>query len=410
MRSWSLESLLKFILLFAVFSIPLLTPRYNFSFEQIKVSFFIFITIFSTILALFLSSRKKEALLGWNKIRVAATVFIFIIFATSILGVNPEKSFLGAPPYYQGIVLYGLLYLFSIVINNLKINLKLWSVVLISSGVIISVFAIKDYLLINLFNSTAPIYAGRVISTLGQPNFYSGFIVLCTPFLYAFSIYKGLRQIYLFIITLFAIAILVSFSKTAIILFLGYLIYKLTRSIKLKKLKYLIATIALAIVTSFWVGRVIDDEILKPLSFKNPQLSNYSIERRLLIWQTSIDIFLQKPIAGYGFDSISDVFPTYTPSESLRETTYFGIKDLQLDRTHNYLLDLLFFSGVGGALSWILLIYFLFKTPSKIVLKETLALYLIWIQFQNQSISHLIIFWLLVGLIEKNLIKKQVSY
>ena len=56
-----------------------------------------------------------------------------------------------------------------------------------------------------------------------------------------------------------------------------------------------------------------------------------------------------------------------------------------------------------------LLLILLFKKLRQIsydrgknVLVFSLVLYLIWIQFQNQSVVHLIYFWLLVGMVDQS--------
>ena len=82
--------------------------------------------------------------------------------------------------------------------------------------------------------------------------------------------------------------------------------------------------------------------------------------------------------------------------------TYHSLKDLSVDRSHNYILDLLFFSGIFGLISWLVLIGLVLKRAKGIILTSFLV-YLVWIQFQNQSIVHLLYFWLFVGLIDKDM-------
>lgn len=77
-----------------------------------------------------------------------------------------------------------------------------------------------------------------------------------------------------------------------------------------------------------------------------------------------------------------------------------SLKDLNIDRTHNYILDLLLFSGIFGVISYLMLVFLLLKKTKQRTLLVGLITYLIWVQFQNQSIVQLIYFWMLIGLVD----------
>lgn len=81
-----------------------------------------------------------------------------------------------------------------------------------------------------------------------------------------------------------------------------------------------------------------------------------------------------------------------------------SLKELKIDRSHNYTLDLLMFSGGLGLISWLLLVILVLKCLIKNnqqVLLVGLIIYLGWIQLQIQSIVHLMYFWLLLGLADQ---------
>jgi hypothetical protein len=107
---------------------------------------------------------------------------------------------------------------------------------------------------------------------------------------------------------------------------------------------------------------------------------------------------------GYGIDSINVLykgqFSGFKPELKNYPPLYFNLMNLTIDRSHNYFLDLLIFSGVLGLMTYIYLLYLLFKSKVPAFLKIFLALYIIWVQFQVQSIVHLMLFWLVVGTID----------
>ena len=118
-------------------------------------------------------------------------------------------------------------------------------------------------------------------------------------------------------------------------------------------------------------------------------------EKRLYIWPVVGELIFKRPFLGYGLENMAG--EVRSSSISWRH----GISNLWIDRSHNYILDLLFFGGIVGLYFWIVLVWAMLKKAKGLIL-ASLILYLIWIQFQNQSVVHIIYFWLLAGLIDRN--------
>ncbi len=164
---------------------------------------------------------------------------------------------------------------------------------------------------------------------------------------------------------------------------------------------------------------LVGSEVSGAIKISNPDLTRESVEKRAYIWPLAWKIGWQRPIIGYGLETIGKAFSDYFEEnkhplfeENLQVSpVLISMKDLNIDRSHNYILDLLLFSGGLGLLGWLGLVGVLFwklgqntKHPTivgKNVLIVSLVTYLVWIQFQNQSIVHLIYFWLIVGMIDK---------
>lgn len=401
----------KSILLLSLFLIPLFGAIGDFGYEQIKILFFI---VSTTLIAIVWLLKKPK--LKWTLIKAIAFIFIFVLFVTSVFGADRTASFIGREPYFQGWVVYAYLFVFSIVITSLDIKLRTYALVLSSSAIIVSLLGVVDWVLSNFFSMEVPTYAGRVVSTFGQPNFYAGFLLLTLPFSY-FLIRSTNKKISYFGIVSGLISfagIFVSFSRSAILLALILLILALFSFLSSPRMRGSINNIiswipAFAGMTVL-VLALVGNEFIKPLETKNPDLTKDSVEKRAYIWPQAVTIAWQRPFSGYGLENISQAFNNYfvVNKHSLFEENLnispvlISLKELNIDRSHNYLLDLLLFSGILGLSGWLGFIWVLFGRARNVLL-VSLITYLVWTQFQNQSIVHLIYFWLLVGLIDRKL-------
>lgn len=429
---------MKAILLLTVFLIPLLGASNSFSYEQIKTLFFIVCT---SLIGLLWMGRDFR----WSKISILSSIFILILLLTSLLGVDPGFSFLGFQPYFQGWIIYAYLWLFSLVVAHAKIKFEHWAYVVTGSSLLVGVWAIKDWVLLNFFHQQIPAYAGRVVVSFGQPNFYAGFLLLTLPFAYyLFKNYplsspqkrgsinnrRGLLSSLRLDNWIPAYAgmtsglisftgIFISYSRSAVLLALMLLMLGLLDQLKVKFRLGLIAfgivCISIVLALRFSSG-IVGNEISKPILTKNPDLTRESVEKRVYIWPLGLKIASQKPFTGYGLENIGKAFSNYFEKnkhslfeENLKiSPVLISLKELNIDRSHSYILDLLLFSGILGVLGWLGLLGALFKRLGQIyhgrgknVLLVSLITYLVWVQFQNQSIVHLIYFWLLVGLIDQ---------
>lgn len=406
-------SILKIVLPVSIFLLPLLGASNSFGYEQIKVLFFIVLTSLSGLL--WMGKGFK-----WSLISKASGVFVLVLLLTSSLGINPNISILGFEPYFQGWILYAYLFLFSLLASSLKIKYLKYAIALTGSAVFVGFIAIKDWVLLNILGQHIPTYAGRVVSTFGQPNFYAGFLLLTLPFSYLIFKEKDKRLQFLgWISGMISLSgIMVSYSRSTILMALILIILGLTDQLKIKK--FLIGVFAVFVIAGLLSINLssgfVWKEFFQPASVSNPDLTRESVEKRAYIWPVDLALVMQKPVSGYGLENISQAFSDYFIKnkhalfeENLNiSPVLISLKDLNLDRTHNYILDLLLFSGILGLSIWIVIVILLIKklktqlnNPYKNILLISLVTYLVWIQFQNQSIIHLLYFWLLTGLIDK---------
>lgn len=385
-------SLVRVLILLIFLLVPLLGPG-DLGYEQTKVLFFIIITSVTGFLWLYLIIQGKVKI-AWNQTNKLCLIFIIWLLVASIFGSDPKASIFGKQPYIQGWILYLYFFILFLIIRSIKISKIHLAAALSLSAIIVSYAAIKDWMLINIFGFYIPTYAGRVVSTFGQPNFYSGFLLIVLPFIYYGRKSLSFQKFYLTALMLSVVGILASESRASIIILFGLMLFWLLKNLKYRKLAFGIYGFFIAISFIFFVHK----EILQPSSVE--WLFHNAPEKRAVFWPVLFEQYSKKWIAGYGLENIDTSFAKYEKFHEQRSPAYFGIKNLIVDRSHNYILDLLIFSGIFGTLIWILLVVSLLR-KAKGVLLLSLIIYLLWIQLQNQSVVHLMYFWLVAGLIDQ---------
>lgn len=389
---------LELFLLLTIFLTPIIPSSFGFGFELIKVLTFLSLTILAGLIFVYLLSKKKLKV-HWSKIKIAGLVFLIILSITSLLGIHPGESLVGKYPYFQGLILYWLLLFFSLMVSSINIKKDLLNKVISVSALIVGLLSIWQFIQLNLLGIQIPSYAGRVVSTFGQPNLYSGFLLLSLPL-----IFNTKRRSYIIMLIVTA-AVVLSLSKAAIAILSGAGLWFFLSKLKQKGLAIYLLILCFINILVFSLDNssgIFWDEVIKPLTLGRTDTG--TIEKRAHILPVLFEIYSGSPVMGFGIDSINSLytqkFAGFSPETVVYSPVDFNLKNLIIDRSHNYFLDLLIFSGILGLVCYSYLIFALFKTSAPKPLKFFLILYLIWVQFQVQSIAHLLLFWLIVGVID----------
>lgn len=390
----------KELLLLGIFITAVVPSIFNLGFEATKVIWFILITLF---LAYYL---KDRSILKLSKIKILSIIFFTILSVTSFFGVDPQISILGAYPYYQGFITYIFLGVFAYLISISKFGLKDFSRPAIISSLVVSLIALIEFTILTFTDISISNYSGRAISTFGQSNFYAGFLVIALPFIALEDKKSWLKYLCL---GLASAAVLVSFSKGAIfILYLQAVFFLIHKA--LPKYNSLLKFSAVAIVTAIIAGGyIMTNNILEGTYYYQGRLEgmkDLSSENRSIILPLMGEVAKTRPLLGFGLENIDLATKFFFQGINFNTNsnpTYLTLKDMKIDRSHNYFLDLVITSGVFSALIWLLLILFLFyKSKSSAAMVLSLGSFFVFSMIHNLSIVHLIQFWLLVGLIDKS--------
>lgn len=403
-----MEKSLRFLLPATIFVVPLIPAGFGFGYESGKVLVFLVLNIISGFIFIHLLS-KKRVVIRWTALEIFGLLFLFILAITTIIGIDVVGSLMGRFPYYQGLILYGFLFLYFLMVAEIRLNMSVLSRAITVSALIVALVAIGQYLASNVLGLPVPNYAGRVISTFGQPNFYSGFLLLVLPFIYYLISKSGKASgWYLVVFLICNLAIMLSFSRIAIFLnvvFIGFLVLKFLPKIS-RVLFLMLIGLLIVLGTRMFFGEIsglVYREVIEPRS--SLWLLNNSPEKRVLIWPVIFEVVLQRSYFGYGLDNLGLAFSgflsRFDPTGTVLKPEIFTLKSLVLDRAHNYFLDLMVFSGVFGLVFYLVFILLLvLRLFRSITLFSVIILYLIWVQFQNQSLVHLMMFWLIAGIVD----------
>jgi O-antigen ligase len=403
-----LDSLLALLVLTMLFLMPLLPAFLGQGYEQIKVLFFLSGgSLISAIWIIASFTNPNRFTIKNTALNIGFLAFLSALVLTSVFGIDLTSSLLGNPPYFQGIIVYLYCYLLFLIVSTVPIKMKAFYWVWIFSSLIVTFLAFYQWILLHIFHFDIPTYSGRVVSTFGQPSLFSGYLLFTLPLIISLikqssSLEKKLL-IFAFIINI--LGIVSSQSRGALLLAGGLLFFWIWSSFKHRLIKIfmiisLIIVVSMGIFSTVRGDGILNQEIIKPLT--GTRVGEEGQERRVYIWIFITDLIQKKPILGYGLDNLKQVFPTALQEMNPKPAFYFTVKDLTVDRAHNYILDLLISGGLLVFFSWMSLLFLLVANAKNKWELMFLVILFIYLQFQIQSIVHLIFFYTIAGLINRS--------
>lgn len=360
-----------------LFIVPLFysTKLYN-SFRLPKNTLFILLTTVAFFFTLMYFLEKKSIDLKKYK---------FILYLTGIYSVlkilswafseHKDISFWGSYLRAEGLLLWiSLILFFVLVLFNEwdKEKLKNYSLVIVGTVLATTMYGIlQKFGIINVGWSKD--VAARIISTMGNPLNFSSFLILTFPFIYyAFRFNKNIVIKIITVITagLFIYNLYATKSRSSWIAFLFALFIFITFHFYKKHKKIFISLLIIAAILSTSFGYIgfnyynkFEQPILKRIfSVFDPH--DNSTQQRFIFWQGSFNAFMNKPILGWGLDSLSFAFDKNFP------TKLSDMPETHIDRAHNWHLDVLVMEGLLIWLFNIFVLIFAFWKSLKLIKKE----------------------------------------
>lgn len=320
---------------------------------------------------------QKRPIVKWGTMTKAVLGFVVTMYLASIMGVDFGQSFLGN--YWRGQGLFTLLHylmLYILVSNSGDFGLSLKDIFLplVASGVLVSLGAVFQFVLIWTGGETPPLqylFNGRYHVVFGNPNFFGAFLALLVPVVSWYFITTK-KKYWLIAGAIMLFGIVLSGSKGALIgAVFGCIAVLGKRTINIIKV---IMIIILCVV----------------FLYSNNRESVY--ESRTAIWESGIRAFAQKPILGWGMENFDDAYKLGVKDNWLSE--------IYVDKAHNEIIEVMVAGGIVGLAFYLLLLVNFFKR-AQLLLKGVMVSFIL-ISFTNViSVTSYLFFWILLGLAGK---------
>jgi putative inorganic carbon (HCO3(-)) transporter len=384
-----------------------------------------FIFILYVLLAFFNPKYLPKS----SPLTIAVSLFVAAIFLSGFFGINFYRSFFGELHRAEGIILYvHLLVLFLITVSVFRKKeewLNIFRITVIVGGLSSITGLLQGLQVFSFWNIEYP--SPRISGTLTNPVFFGNYLVL--PLFLGILLLvqekrKSLKILWLLISFLNLFALILSQTRGAwiglavglfFLFFLWLFLYpkpqaKLTKTILLAILFFLIFVFLITLYQDklslvknqyFQTAVSIFDLVFSPTS-------------RLMVWHIAIEAWKERPIFGWGPESFSFVYDKFFKAQYLPKLP----ENLFFDRVHNAILDLLVSTGIVGILSYLSIFFVLFYLIFRyiklqknkgdkslfcsLILASLLVAYFVENIFAFDTISTLVIFFLILGFVNNN--------
>jgi len=194
-------------------------------------------------------------------------------------------------------------------------------------------------------------FSGRISSLMGNPNFYSGYLVAVLPVIFYFINREESKKRILFtvlaLITIFFLvktqtrSSLIAFSVEIILIFF----LSENRFIK----KAVIAAAVLVFLTVISSGRI------RNKVYRGARLTSLSVKQRFFKWMTAVSMFKDSPLGGQGAGGVKTNYALY--QYRVQKKYKVKLKGTSESQIHSEYLQILSEKGLTGFLLFILILY-----------------------------------------------------
>lgn len=352
-----MEKFLKAIIFWGA-SLALFTPliyssKYYFPFVGPKSLYFMFFcqAIFFTWLVLAIYNKKYRP--RKNAVILAFGLFVFFMAISGAFGVDPSRSFWSKFERMSGILMWFLMFGFSLAVSSTLKTIADWKkIFFVSLGIacVVALFGVLEKLGVK-----AVTFSDRMGVTLGNTSFLGSYLIF-NFFIAGYLFFEQKKNLIIKIVlavlaVLILGAIYLQGARAALgaslggVLLIGvlYLAFK----IKNKGINFLGKLALIVGVLAVGVGIVL---VYLPNNPVHNLFGKLATEGRFANWEIAEKGFLERPFFGWGPETYDVLFPKYF-NPCLFTAKCGG--EFWFDRTHNIILDTLIATGAFGFLAYL---------------------------------------------------------
>lgn len=368
--------------------------------------------LFGLIAVLWVAGSVAKGRLVWRRtpLDIYLAALAVVILAATLFSTNRWLSIFGHYKRYEDVFsLLGYVFIYFAVVNNLEMKsskrvISAW----LAGAVLMSVYAVFQYFGYDFWRTSAA--AGRSTGALGNAVFLG--LYLAPALLMALARYLSEHQykkslLYLSITAIISAALVLTFSRGAWVGLGAGLVLLAWFSFKDSRARRRLIVGLVLVVAIFAAANLYRNPSVKRSSPVAKRLASTvntadpTVATRLWLWRTTLILIANKPLLGYGPDTLVTVYPRTLPD---------GFRRLEprsnIDKAHNDLLNTgatLGLIGLSIYLAIILLWGRLVVMRRRSIKGDTagiiagLASYFVASQFSFSQIETAVWFWLGLG-------------
>lgn len=417
--------------------------KYDF-FTFYKMSFILLITLSMAALFIYQLLKHKRLIIK-SKLTKWLVAFAIIITVSTLLSNHTHTALWGNFNRSEGLLTYYCYLIITWLTTQIELPkdyLRKIAIALMPTVLINATLATLYYLNINVlswvgsavFKSDEISY---ILGTLNQENYISGYFAMITGFylgvlLFAASKKNQMQYIAMLILSMYTM--LLAHSSTGFITVCALLIFCLSLMAIGRHKKQIVLVISTAILfgflafaVAFWNERIWEEsfgfinlhneqttysqQIIEPIEattyeeFVLPILPNKTttpLSSRFYIWEKTIEVAMERPIIGYGFDTLLFEFPHF----NIDARAGISTERIIVDKPHSIYIGYFFSTGILGLVVYMAIVLIILLNTMKLLRNpQVLPLLLVIIAYCIQgltvdtNIGVTLLFWIFGGVI-----------
>ncbi len=348
--------------------------------------------------------------------------YLLFVLVSSSVSFSPLQTLFGVEWRYEGLLViftYALLFFVGVHFFGSASGLRILIMAASIAALPVIVFGLLQLFRPPLFHGEAQmrlwyetIGAPRIGSLIGSPVEFGGYLCVVTPLLLALGLAgtgRG-RFVWLGGSTLGVVALVMTLTRAAWLgLAAGVVVFAVAAGaavLRRHRRELLVMTAALAVVVAGLVIAFVTPQQMADRATSAVAASSGSAGQRLHIWEGTIALIGQRPILGWGLETLGVVFPYDRPGQ----VKHFGVGAIIIDRAHNDVLQVAVSNGIPGAAAYVAFWALVILVAVRVWRRATgatriiaagwlaaLAAYLVQVQFSFSAVSYTPLIWLFAG-------------